>query len=816
MPDTLQSYRKKRNFTVSPEPSGDNRKSGRRAAGGRFVVQKHAAQRLHYDFRLEWDGALISWAVPKEPSSDPKDRRLAVRVEDHPTDYADFEGIIPQGEYGGGTVMLWDEGTFTPKGDFAAGLEKGSVKVALSGRRLKGGWALVRLKESEDNWLLIKERDEYAGVKRPAAETSVRTGRTMAQIRRDGDRARTRNPVTNAAPQLAEAAGRVPEGVGWLFEVKYDGYRMLSYAADGAVRLVSRGGKDYTARFPDIAAALKKLSAGRSFTCDGEIVVPDESGRSDFGALTRSLRKDEARAAAYVLFDLLSLDGRDLRPQPLSARKAALEKLLSASPGCLVYCRHVEGRGRESYEAAARLGLEGIVAKRADAPYRPGRSGDWLKCKCRNSREFVIGGFTASDKKPVAALLLGVYRDGRLLYVGRAGSGLSEKECARLLKVFRPLVRKTPPFDPPPATGRTAAVWLTPRLVAQIGYAGFTDGARLRQASYLGLRDDKPAGDVRPDDGADKAPQTPARTEAKKRAGKAPAPADTAAGQKAGKKKSAAVCGVTLSHPDRIVYPGKGITKRDIARYYAAAAARMLPHAGGRIVSAVRCHGGAAGACFYKKHPAPGEDVRRVTDGGAEYFCLDTARELVAQVQLGTLEFHVRGSRADDPERPDTLVFDLDPDEGLPPERVRAGAKALKAVLKKLGLKSFVKTSGGKGYHIVVPVTPCAGWDKCRAFCRDVVRLLAAEHPDRYTADMRKAARKGKIFIDWQRNTRGATSAAPYTLRARPGAPVSMPISWKELDTVLPDGIDMDEALARLKKPDPWRGYFSVRQTINP
>lgn len=811
---TLASYRKKRNFAVTPEPPGRGRK-GRRPAGGKFVVHKHAARRLHYDFRLEWDGVLVSWAVPKVPSTDPRTRRLAVRVEDHPTEYADFEGIIPQGEYGGGTVMLWDEGTFTPKGDFAAGLEKGSVKVTLSGRRLKGGWALVRLKESEDNWLLIKERDEYAGVKRPAEETSVRTGRTMAQIRRDGDRARTRNPVTNAAPQLAEAAGRVPEGAGWLFEVKYDGYRMLSYAADGAVRLVSRGGKDYTARFPAVAAALKNLSAGRSFVCDGEMVVPDESGRSDFGALARALKTGKTDEAAYVVFDLLSLDGRDLRGLPLSARKAALEKLLSAAPACLVYCRHVESRGRESYEAAARLGLEGIVAKRADAPYRAGRSGAWLKCKCRNSRAFVIGGFTASGGKPVAALLLGAYRDGRLTYVGRAGSGLSESERARLYKAFRPLVRKTPPFDPPPAAGRAAAVWLTPRLVAQIGYAEITAAGRLRQASYLGLRDDKPAADVRLF-GADEAPQRPSGKKAKERADSAPAPDEPAAGQKPGKKKSAAVCGVALTHPDRVVYPDKGLSKLDIARYYAAAAKRMLPHAGGRIVSAVRCHGGADKACFYKKHPAPDEPGRRVADGGGEYFCLDTARDLVAEVQLGTVEFHVRGSRADDPERPDALVFDLDPDEGLPPERVRAGAKALRAALKKLGLRSFVKTSGGKGYHVVVPVTPCAGWEACRAFCRGVARLLAAEHPDRYTADMRKSARKGKIFIDWQRNTRGATYAAPYTLRARPGAAVSMPIAWKELDAVLPDGIDMAEALARLNKPDPWRGYFSVRQTIRP
>ena len=821
MTSPLDDYNRKRNFDRTAEPPGTAAPRDDGAAGGRdgrlrFAVQHHLASRDHYDLRLEWNGTLLSWAVPKGPSYNPRDKRLAVRVEDHPLDYRTFEGTIPQGEYGGGTVMLWDEGWWEPLVDVEQGLREGDLKFALHGHRLKGAWVLVHMKpkkgERDVNWLLIKEKDDYvradAGI--DGFETSVQTGRTMDEIARGEDEAFAANPFDHVDVELAKLVNTTPPGDGWLFEVKYDGYRIVAYVEGGRARLVTRNGNDYTRHFPTIARSLEDWAAGRAMVLDGELVVTDEAGKTDFQALQNFLRDPSGKHPAYVAFDLLAFEGDDLRDRPLAERKELLESLMSDAPDDLRYSVHVHGNGADSFRAACEQQLEGGVGKRADSPYRGVRNGDWIKLKCGNEREFVVGGYTQSAKRVrgISSLLLGQYEGGRLAYVGRVGSGLSEAASRELLAAFEGLKRPDAPFaDAPKPRSGERVVWLDPQTIVQVKFAEWTEDGLLRHPSYQGIRTDKDPHDVQREPASEPDEQTPDRLER-------PMNSDN---EKNGELR---IDGVRITNPGKLLFEDPPITKEDVVRYYASMADRMLPYASGRILSIVRCPRGADSACFFKKHPGPSTPgVRTVdipTSSGDEepYFYVEDAVGLVSEVQMDTLEFHLWGSRVDTLEQPDMMVFDLDPDKGLGLEQVRRGVRDLKGILDELGLTSFLKTSGGKGYHVVLPFQPAASWDAFHDFARRIAQVMAEKWPDRYTSNVRLAKRTGKVFIDWMRNGRGATSIAPYSLRARSGARVSMPLSWKELDQTAPDAFTMDDALARIDGDDPWDGYFDVDQAL--
>jgi len=813
MDEKLSAYHQKRDFSKTLEPEGKVEQEQDRL---RFVVQHHLARKDHYDFRLEWGGVLLSWAVPKGPSYDTRDKRLAIKVEDHPLEYRNFEGTIPKGEYGGGVVMLWDEGYWEPYGDVDEGLSEGMLKFTLYGKRLKGRWVLVRLKkkgDSKDNWLLLKERDEYAqnaeGI--GGFTTSIRTGRTMQEIEAGQEAKSIRNPFETTKVQLAKLVQTVPEGDDWLFELKYDGYRILAYVQGNSVRLVSRNGHDYTERFQDVAASLVEWAGGRAMVLDGEMVVTDQEGKTDFQALQSYLKNPTGKSLTYIIFDLLALDGMDLRDKPLLDRKNTLEALLQNAPQNLYYSRHVLGDGKASLAAACKAGLEGIVGKKVDSVYSGTRNGDWVKLKCDQRQEFVIGGYTLTGNKTrgISSLLLGVYEGEELIYIGRAGTGFSGADIKELEEKFKDLRREESPFKlAPKARSREKLFWLEPELVAEIKFAEWTKDKLLRQASYKGLRMDKNPKDIRLErEDEPIAPSSIAQKEKKKMPKGA---------------NNLIVAGVKISNPDKVIFADPGITKGDVIQYYAKVAERILPYVSHRILSIVRCPKGISQSCFYKKHPGPGgKGIVTIPVVGSdglsdEYFYIDDVSGLIYEAQMGTLEFHIWGSRVEQLEKPDLMVFDLDPDEGMDMSRVRQGVRDVKKMLDELNLKSYLKTSGGKGYHVVVPFKPAVSWVEFYDFARRLAEVMEQRWPDRYTSNVRKTKRTGKIFIDWIRNGRGATSIAPYSLRAREGAKVSMPIGWDELDIVAPDGIDMAEALTRINSSDPWHDFFQNQQELIP
>ena len=810
----LKAYNEKRNFEVTPEPEGRAENS---EEGLRFVVQRHLARSDHYDFRLEWDGALLSWAVPKGPSYNTRDKRLAVHVEDHPLEYRNFEGMIPKGEYGGGIVMLWDEGTWEPFVNVEEGLREGSLKFTLRGKRLRGKWALVRMKpktgEADKNWLLLKEKDAYAKSDGETFEpaTSVRTGRTMEEIEKGEDEKITRNPFQQVDAQLATLVREIPEGKDWLYELKYDGYRILAYVESSGVRFITRNGNDYTRRFQHVADDLMDWSAGRAMVLDGEMVITDKEGRTDFQALQNYMKNPKGKSLTYIAFDLLALDGADLRGRRLIERKETLEALMQNGPKSLHYSRHSKGSGNESFVAACELGLEGIIGKKAHSIYSGTRNGDWIKLKCNKRQEFVIGGYTMTDKKTsgISALLLGVYEDEEFVYAGRAGTGISVDDMKELEAKFEHLKRPSAPFTlAPKARSNEKITWLAPELVAEIKFAEWTEDNLLRQASFKGLRTDKAPspGNIKREKADD---ESQLRSPAEELEEKMEANGD-----------NIIIEGVKITSPDKVIFDDPAITKADVVRYYAQVSERMLPYVSRRILSIVRCPKGVSQSCFYKKHPGPGSRgviTMPVTNSDGEtedYFYIEDVSGLISEAQMGTLEFHTWGSRADELEKPDVMVFDLDPDEGLDLSTVRLGVKDLKSVLDELSLISYLKTSGGKGYHVVVPLKPAISWEAFHDFARRVAEIMEAKWPDRYTSNVRKNKRVNKIFIDWIRNGRGATSVAPYSIRARTGARVSMPITWEELDTVAPDGITMADALIRVVGDDPWKGFFQNHQVL--
>jgi bifunctional non-homologous end joining protein LigD len=844
----LDDYNRKRDFPSTSEPEGIPAETGEQL---RFLVHHHVARNDHFDLRLEWDGTLLSWAVPKGPSLSTRDKRLAIHVEDHPLEYRNFEGTIPKGEYGGGTVMLWDEGYWEPFVDVDKGLANGMLKFSLVGRRLKGKWALVQMKSKDDrndNWLLLKERDKYASTDSTDGGisefvTSIRTGRTMKEIENGRSEKIVKNPFQSADVQLAKLMVKVPEDGNWLYELKYDGYRILAFIEGNSVKLVTRNRNDYTNKFRTVASSLLDLAGGRAMVLDGEMTVSDASGRTDFQALQNYLKNPQSHNLIYILFDILALDGVDLRNLPLSQRKEALLSLMKGdTPKNLHYSQHVEGNGEESLRAACELNMEGIIGKKADSLYTGTRSGDWIKLKCSKQQDFIIGGYSLSDKKArgISSLLLGVIDEGELLFIGRAGSGLSNATIKDLEARFSSIKRSESPFiNPPKPKANETLTWVEPILSADIKFSEWTNDNLLRHASFRGLSS---AGHS-----ADSASSSLAGSTASIAAGLAASPSTTdrssglpsglainpsttdhSSGLQAGLTashstggavdpaigKGLIVEGVKISNPQKIIYEDLKITKGDVVNYYSQVAERMLPYLEQRILSAVRCPKGVNQACFYKKHPGPEskgvvtvplEDDTGKTD---DYFYIDSKTGLISEAQMGTVEFHIRGSRVGTIEAPDMMVFDLDPDEGMNIEQVRQGAKDIRAILTELTLNSYIKTSGGKGYHVVVPLKPTATWDTFYSFARSVAEVLEKKWPERYTTNSRKSNRTEKIFIDWMRNSRGATSVAPYSLRAREGAAVSMPISWEELDSIAPDGISMYDALKRIQTYDPWEGFF--------
>ncbi|PSJ39596.1 DNA ligase D [Allosphingosinicella deserti] len=830
--DPLETYNQKRDFAKTAEPRGtfDTLSWGE---GHGFMVQKHDATRLHYDFRLELDGVLKSWAVPNGPSLDPADKRLAVRTEDHPLSYATFEGIIPKGEYGGGTVMLWDRGIWIPHPgkDPRKTLEEGHLHFTLDGERMQGEWIMIRMKgrprDRGENWILKKVTDEHAGGAMALTErflTSIKTGRTMQEIASEakakelkswlaglnpprarlgeGDqpkagrgpngtsgsskpdvettrgriappprRTAARSPSPSKArggskaaalpafrePQKATLADHVPSGSGWIHEMKYDGYRCLLAIAGGKAKVYTRSGLDWSDKFPEIVDAAASLEVG-SALLDGEIVSLDDKGSSSFSALQQAI-SEGGRGLTLFLFDALEIDGEDVSSLPNIERKGRLATLVGeGKPPTLLYAEHIVGHGEELFQAMCAAGQEGIISKRADAPYRSTRTKTWLKIKCIQRQEFVIIGWTPSDAKArgFRSLLLAVNEGGSLRYVGKVGTGFSMALIQDLLAKFRPIEVKTAPTAVPRAEAR-GAHWVEPKLVCEIAFAEFTSEGVIRHGSFLGLRGDKPAREV-----VRELPQPIPE-----------APADT----------------IKITNPERVIFPDANVTKQELVDYYRAVGALMMPWSANRPLSLVRCPQGRDKKCFFQKHNTGsfGKDVHQIgitekNGGSEEYVFVEEVAGLIACVQMGTIEFHGWGSPIADIEKPDRLVFDIDPDEGLDFAETKRAARDLHRYLADMGLQSFPLLTGGKGVHVVVPLTPEAEWPQVKDFAQRFCIALATAEPERFTANLAKAKRKGRMFLDYLRNQRGATAIMPFSARAREGAPVSAPISWDELD----------------------------------
>jgi bifunctional non-homologous end joining protein LigD len=897
----LQVYRHKRKFDVTPEPRGRRA----RGKGKQYVIQKHAARRLHYDLRLELDGVMKSWAVTKGPSLVPGEKRLAVQVEDHPIEYNTFEGTIPQGEYGGGAVMIWDRGRWYPEGDPHQGLKKGRLTFKLEGEKLDGTWHLVRMRgrpnEKKASWLLIKARDEAArdakdpDILEEMAE-SVVSGRSIEEIaqgkgkkrvwhsnrsvkdnvkaaatrrnsgaspaaRRKSARSPSRASVRKKAksktktkesrsaggplpdfvsPSLATLRTAAPSGAGWVHEIKFDGYRIQARLDRGEVRLLTRKGLDWSGKFPNVAAAVAKLPAETALI-DGEIVVEDERGLSNFSMLQVALKEGRRDAFVYYVFDLLHLDGRDLRELPLIERKAELKRLIDAAKAAgntIRYSEHFDEDGALVLQQACRMTLEGIVSKRADAPYRSGRVETFIKTKCSNAQEFVVGGYSPSTAMPraIGALAVGYYDKGRLTYAGRIGTGYSHAVAKDLWKRLHALEIDKPPFDQiPRAEARRRDVnWVEPKMVIESQFRGWTHDGLVRQAAFKGVREDKPAKEVvrelpavldkpakTPDDRAQAAKVAAEAT--KIMAKKSKAKAAAGGRQRAAKPvsgKPGKESDVRFTHPDRVYWVDVGVTKQDLAEYYRSVWEWMAPHVVDRPLALVRCPEGTKGECFFQKHASAGlteKNLRTVIDSKKrQIIAIEDLDGLLSLVQAGVLEVHVRGSLIDRLNRCDRIVFDIDPGEEVGWPAVVAAARDVRERLAAIKLESFVKLSGGKGLHVVLPVEG-ADWDTTKIFAQAVALAMTADAPDRYVAKMTKSLRLGKIFIDYLRNTVEATSVAAYSTRAREGAPVSVPVTWEELGRTKAGNqytvLNLGRRLAGLKR-DPWHDIARVKQKL--
>ncbi|KQV28396.1 DNA ligase [Rhizobium sp. Root1203] len=831
----LETYQAKRDFKVTPEPQGRSR--GTTARGGNalsFVIQKHDATRLHYDFRLELDGVLKSWAVTRGPSLNPDDKRLAVHVEDHPLAYGDFEGIIPKGQYGGGTVIVWDRGTWTPHGDAHKGYKKGHMEFELDGDKLKGRWHLVRIHgkpgDKHENWLLIKAQDEEARQKgdilRQRPE-SAKTGRKIEEVAKNPDATWQSQPKGNAKaakaiaaapkasrakavsfdkpagarkaalpdfiePELAKLKPKPPAGADWIHEIKFDGYRLQIRLTKGKVTMLTRTGLDWTERFGRrLADAFSALPVDTA-VIDGEVVVERDNGVSDFSALQKELSERRSDRFVFYAFDLLYLDGDDLRGAALTDRKNLLEKLLSGDGGMLRYSTHFTENGARVLDHARLLGLEGVISKRADSTYTSGRTGDWIKSKCSDRQEFVIGGYVPSTatKNAIGSLAMGYYKDGKLKHAGRVGTGYPVSTAQMLYDRLSAIEQKKSTFDDALTTEeRRGLVYVQPRLVAEVEFQAWSSDGKLRHAAFRGLREDKAAGDVMRETEKTTARELPQSS-------------------------------VTLTHPDRIYWPDEGVTKQGLASYYAQVWRFMEPYVIKRPLALLRCPDGIGGhQRFFQKHAWKGMNphIEQIADpkdkGGEKLLRIAGFDGIVALVQSAVLEIHPWGATTDSWEKPDMITMDLDPAEDVTWGEVIAAAQELKQRLEGAGLAAFVKTSGGKGLHVVTPLQPKAGWVQVKAFAKALADSMSKDHPERYLATATKAKRNGKIFIDYLRNGRGNTAVAAYSTRARPGAAVSMPLDWGELtEEIGPAYFTVDNAPARLEamSRDPWSDFFSA------
>ncbi|MDF2114277.1 DNA ligase D [Roseiarcaceae bacterium H3SJ34-1] len=903
MAKKLSAYHAKRDFSKTTEPTGAERTVASKAA--RFVIQKHAATRLHYDLRLELDGVFKSWAVTRGPSLDPKDKRLAVEVEDHPLDYGDFEGTIPAGEYGGGTVQIWDRGYWLSQHPHKE-LEKGDLKFALAGEKLRGSWAFVRMKSDRtgskrNNWLLIKHRDEFAvdgnGDAVLEDDRSVASGRKMEAIasgrgkspapfmtkkgptadaiwhsndagskdeakpprkaaaragppgrRSAKSRAAAPEPrkisraVTSAKarkafmpdliePQLCKPVEHPPAGAGWGHEVKLDGYRIIIRVEKGRVKLLTRKGLDWAERFPEIAKAMSILP---DCMLDGEIAALDSKGRTDFAALQAALSEQKTGDLIFFAFDLLFQEDKDLRKLPLVERKQRLERLIGVhDSGILRYVEHLTSAGDEVLRSACRLELEGIVSKRLDAAYHSGRSDVWRKSKCRVGHEVVLGGWTSNNGADFRSLLAGVFRDGRLAYIGRIGTGFGQAKARQLLPKLKKAASKASPFAGPNAPNGGANIhWLKPDLVAEIEFAGWTGDGNIRQAAFKGLREDKPAQEIEAEVPApaedmpmvEPKPNTRTKIKAKAATAKRLAPRRRRVAVEDG---DTTVMGVDISKPGKALWPADGdvaaVTKLDLARYFEAVGDWMMPHIIGRPCSVVRMPDGIGGESFFQRHAMKGMsdllDVMDVSDERQPYIVVNRREGLAALAQIAALELHPWNCIPGNPDRPGRLVFDIDPGPDVDFDVVVATARELKERLSGLGLESLCKTTGGKGLHVVAPLIETAraatDWATAKDLAHALCLAMEADTPDLYVVNMAKSKREGRIFLDYLRNDRMATAVAPLSPRARPGAPVSMPLSWGRVRAGLdPHEFTIRTAPAILKKSKPWSDYDKARRSL--
>jgi bifunctional non-homologous end joining protein LigD len=861
--DKLSHYRSKRDFEQTKEPSGET--AVRQSDRPRFVIQKHDASRLHYDLRLELDGVFKSWAVTKGPSLDPADKRLAVEVEDHPLIYGDFEGTIPRGQYGGGTVMLWDRGYWEPEGGEPPqqALAEGDLKFTLKGARLHGSFVLVRMRNDREggkrtNWLLIKHRDEFSVDKNGTSVlednlTSIASGRTMEVIaagkgrkpksfmvdggrtsedavwdsnkglaKAERSRAKRGAKASNKsdlpefiAPQLCETLERPPSASGWIHEIKFDGYRIQMRVQDGSVTLKTRKGLDWTLKYPKIAEAASALPDA---IIDGEICALDENGAPDFAALQAALSEGRTGNLVFFAFDLLFDGSDDIREKPLRVRKEQLQSLLSeAGEDPLIrFVEHFETGGDAVLRSACKLSLEGIVSKQVDAPYRSGRTSSWAKSKCRAGHEVVVGGYAKTNGK-FRSLLVGTHRGEHFAYIGRVGTGFGANKVKILLPKLKALETTKSPFTGIGSPKKGSEVfWLKPELVAEIEFAGWTADGLVRQAAFKGLREDKPAGEVEAE-----APSVPSKTDVP-----TPSPASATPGRRKGAK--AEVMGVLISSPDKPLWPdandNKALTKEDLARYYEAVGPWLIEHIKGRPCSIIRAPDGIGGEQFFQRHAMPGTsnllELTTVTGDKKPYLQIDRVEGLAAVAQIGALELHPWNCQPGHPDKPGRLVFDLDPGPDVPFSAVVAGAREIRSRLEQLELVSFCKTTGGKGLHVVTPLAidkrrPIS-WSEAKAFAHDVCQEMANAYPERFLIKMSKSLRNGRIFLDYLRNDRMSTAVAPLSPRARPGATVSMPLTWAQVKSDLdPKRFTLRTVPGLLAKSQAWHDYCDAERPLS-
>jgi bifunctional non-homologous end joining protein LigD len=799
MTDRLERYREMRDFGITPEPRG--KKTAPRKRELRYYIQRHDATRLHYDFRLELEGVLKSWAVPKGPSLDPADKRLAVQTEDHPLEYGEFEGVIPEKQYGAGEVLLWDKGIWTPEDrDPPAALRKGRLHFHLDGEKLHGSWILTRIRgaEAKPQWLLIKRNDDEARSDRDITEERPESVKQAPKAAKRAKRAKKADLPQFVAPQLATLVTEPPKTGDWVYEVKHDGYRMLARVSKKKVRIFTRSGKDWTARLPHLERALGKLGLDDTWL-DGEIVVLRPDGRSSFQLLQNAFEAHANSKIVYFVFDAPFLEGLDLRQLPLRERKQRLKKVLGKSNDAIRFSDDLSGTAQEVLDHACKLGLEGLIGKQADSVYVSGRTKSWIKLKCRLRQDFVIAGYTApgGSRHGFGALVLGVYeRPGRLIYAGKVGTGFDDARLTSLSGRFSSLRRDDSPLANPPR--EKGIQWLRSVLVAEVAFTERTNEGVIRQGSFMGLREDLPAKSV----GLERAQKPP---EVKK----------------TGETSDSPVSGIKISHPDRLIWPSLGISKLELARYCEAVGEWLVPQVANRPLTLVRCPDGAEAPCFYQRHlnmgASPGEVLtfKRERSSKGHYIFVNTLPGVISVVQNGAVEFHTWGATLPDAKHPDRITIDLDPDPELPWKKLVEATKLTRALIEGLKLKCFLKTTGGKGLHVVFPLQRRHTWDEVKEFAHSIAKFLVKAEPKLFTANMAKKKRGGRIFVDYLRNAETASAVAAYSTRARPGAHVSTPLAWDELDnTDIRGAFTVKNIPERLGKTDPWADYARTRQSI--